>query len=323
MAASSTTLKNIHHMNTFVFVCVHWECCVGCRLCQLLPQNTERSHPCLVGSCIPCSWTLVKMQQISSCFRGSHHSLFGLGPSARFLVAWRTFSCRLTWDYPTSNFESPNIQFPVACPTPFKSSAFPRFDQRSQTSWRDFLTPFCSRSTRHGLAFAIGEHSFEISSWPFFHMALCFLTWSSERKSLKWLQEYIEKIHMNNRRKWFPFISWETSFGYNISELVFGVNIFDLDFWFQMDSVQQPIKNNSVSPGHVSHRCTAPFNFHFDHGFVVLKDVCTTETHLEKSVRLWVRNPPHWIDQPSVFFWPVGSWFWNKELHQFPGGLNV
>ena len=42
-----------------------------------------------------------------------------------FLVAWRTFSCRLTWEFSTSDFESPSIQFPGACPTLFLSSSFP------------------------------------------------------------------------------------------------------------------------------------------------------------------------------------------------------
>ena len=36
-----------------------------------------------------------------------------------------------------------------------------------------------------------------------------------------------------------PFIFRETPFGQNVSELVFGVNMFDLDLGFQMDSVEQ------------------------------------------------------------------------------------
>ena len=63
----------------------------------------------------------------------------------------------------------------------------------------------------------------------------------------------------------------ETSFGQHVSKLVFGDNIFDLDFGFQIDPVKQPIKSNSVGSGHVSHRGTSTFNYHFDHGFVVFK----------------------------------------------------
>ena len=50
-----------------------------------------------------------------------------------------------------------------------------------------------------------------------------------------------------------PLITRETLFGQHVSELVFGVTIFDLDFWLLIDSVEQPIKSNSVGSGHVSH----------------------------------------------------------------------
>ena len=50
-----------------------------------------------------------------------------------------------------------------------------------------------------------------------------------------------------------PLITRETSFGQNVSELVFGVDAFDLDFGIHINSIKQPIKCNSVSPGkHVS-----------------------------------------------------------------------
>ena len=86
------------------------------------------------------------------------------------------------------------------------------------------------------------------------------------------------RIHRENRnieetKKVIPFISRETSFGQNVSELVFGVNIFDLDLAFQIDPVEQQNKGNSVVTGIVSHRRTSSFNYHFDHGFVIFKDV--------------------------------------------------
>ena len=81
------------------------------------------------------------------------------------------------------------------------------------------------------------------------------------------------KAHdIEQTQKVIPLISRETSFSQNVSELVFGVNIFDLDLGFQVDSVKQPIKSNSVSPGHVSHRWTSSFSYLFDHGVVGLKD---------------------------------------------------
>ena len=47
------------------------------------------------------------------------------------------------------------------------------------------------------------------------------------------------------------------SLGQYFCELVFGVNVFDLDFGVQIDSIEQPIKNNSVGSGNMSH-CGTP-----------------------------------------------------------------
>ena len=68
-----------------------------------------------------------------------------------------------------------------------------------------------------------------------------------------------------------PFITCETSFGQNVSKLVFGVDVFDLDFGVQIDSIEQPIKCNSVGSGNMSHCRTPSFNDHLDHCFIVLK----------------------------------------------------
>ena len=70
-----------------------------------------------------------------------------------------------------------------------------------------------------------------------------------------------------------PLITCEMSFGQNVSELVYGVDVFDLDFGIQIDSIKQPVKRNSVSPGNMSHCGTPSFNDHFDHCFIVFKHV--------------------------------------------------
>ena len=62
-------------------------------------------------------------------------------------------------------------------------------------------------------------------------------------------------------------------------------------FWVQINSIKQPIKRNSVVSEHMSHRRTSTFNHHFDHGFIVVKDV-----HLDKNVCSWVRNPHQTTD---------------------------
>ena len=55
-------------------------------------------------------------------------------------------------------------------------------------------------------------------------------------------------------KKMIPFITREITFGQQVSDLVVGVNIFDLDFGFQINSVKQTVSRNSVGSGYVS-RC--------------------------------------------------------------------
>ena len=58
-----------------------------------------------------------------------------------------------------------------------------------------------------------------------------------------------------------------------LCNLVFGVNVSDLNLRIQVDSVSQPIKSNSVGSWHMSHCWTLAFDYHLDHGFSVLKHV--------------------------------------------------
>ena len=70
-----------------------------------------------------------------------------------------------------------------------------------------------------------------------------------------------------------PLITCEISFGQYVSELVLGVNIFDLDLWLQVNSVEQPIKRNAVGSRHMPHCLTSALTDHLDHSFVILKNV--------------------------------------------------
>ena len=54
-------------------------------------------------------------------------------------------------------------------------------------------------------------------------------------------------------QKMIPFIKCEISLCQYVCELVLGVNVFDLDFGVQIDSIEQPIKGNSVGSGNMSH----------------------------------------------------------------------
>ena len=70
-----------------------------------------------------------------------------------------------------------------------------------------------------------------------------------------------------------PFITCEISLGQYVSELIFGVDVFDLDLGVQINSIEQPIKSNSVGPGNMSHCGTSSLYDHLDHCFVVLKHI--------------------------------------------------
>ena len=58
-----------------------------------------------------------------------------------------------------------------------------------------------------------------------------------------------ENADIEQMEKMIPFITCEIALCQYVCELVFGVNIFDLDLWAQIDSVKQPIKRNSVGSG--------------------------------------------------------------------------
>ena len=72
-------------------------------------------------------------------------------------------------------------------------------------------------------------------------------------------------------QKMIPLITCEISLCQYVCELVFGVNVFDLDRGVQIDSIEQPIKSNSVGSGNMSHCGTPHFYDHLDHCFIVFK----------------------------------------------------
>ena len=78
-------------------------------------------------------------------------------------------------------------------------------------------------------------------------------------------------------QKMVPLITCEISLCQYVCELILGVNVFDLDFWVQIDSIKQPIKSNSVGSGNMSHCRTSSLYNHLDHNFVVFK-------HMSQSI---------------------------------------
>ena len=79
--------------------------------------------------------------------------------------------------------------------------------------------------------------------------------------------------NVEQAQKMIPFIKCEISLCQYVCELVLGVDVFDLDFGVQINSIKQPIKSNSVGPGNMSHRWTSTLHYHLDHGLIVFKHI--------------------------------------------------
>ena len=60
-----------------------------------------------------------------------------------------------------------------------------------------------------------------------------------------------------------PFITCEIPLVNMSASWVSGVDVFDLDFGVQINSIEQPIKSNPVGSGDVSHCRTSAFYNHF------------------------------------------------------------
>ena len=166
----------------------------------------------------------------------------------RFLVAWRTFSSRLTWEFSTRFWVA---GYPVWCLSDsFSFIAILRLDQGSQTWWEKNL--LLALSAHHQINSSCFCHRWAIVR----SRVLSSLRHGTNRKALLWpeREKALEmatrthgETHYIEHTQWvLPLISRETSFGQNVSKLFIGVNLFGLDLGFQVDSVQQPINSNSV-----------------------------------------------------------------------------
>ena len=83
----------------------------------------------------------------------------------------------------------------------------------------------------------------------------------------------LKGLMLNKQKKMIPFVTCEVSLCQHVCELVLGVNVFDLDFGVQIDSIKQPIKSNSVGSGNMSHCKASSLYDHLDHCFVVFKEI--------------------------------------------------
>ena len=200
-------------------------------------------------------------------------------------------------------FESPGIQF-GACPTLFLSLPFSGLTKDPKLGEKNLLLAlsahhqinsscFCHRwaivrsrvlsSLRHGTN----------------RKALSDLR---ERKLLKWPQEHMEKLIILNIHSGCFHSSPEKLPLVRMSANCLLVSTYLVWIWGSKLTLSN---NKSIATlwefGHMSHRQTSSLNHHLDHSFV-FKDV-----QLRFTLRRMCVGGYLILDQPSIFFWHVGS----------------
>ena len=130
-----------------------------------------------VAPCTGCP-ELVKLKVLSD------HLVFGVCSMHRVPSAIRTFSCRLTWEYPTSVFEAVCIGFLVAVSTSFRSSALTRLTRYSKFC-EEFLAPRAAWYQVDLSRFHWYHRLSFLNCWAFScsRLLTSFLTWRSAFRS--------------------------------------------------------------------------------------------------------------------------------------------
>ena len=258
------------HINTIV--CFRWESCINWWIPNFFSAKTEDiAHELMVRV-----FTMFcNSEHVESEYFLSSLAVWFWFSSSSFLLAWREFSCRFTWWSPISEWELGSTSCLDARSISFLSSAYPGLTRYPKLLWRDFLTPgipYHQRWLRYRRGRAFIRHRLLNA---FRHGALLSnLIGIVGKKIAKKATSIHREIHNVERtKKVIPFISWETSSGQNVSELVSGVHILDLDFAFQIDSFEQQIKSNSVGSGH---------------SFIIFKDVQLRLTLRKMFVSVYV-----------------------------------
>ena len=254
---------------------------------------------------------------LSSCFQKS--------------ACW-VFSCRLTWEFVGWISAWVPHQFPGAREhrlVLFRQSLDRRgcsnLEEGSSSHSTGCATPdswVWTSPSPNSLALVLPPVNLHWKSLLVLSLTWHSVSWSDKKITVMAAREHREMHDVEPTKKMIPLVTRGAPFGQHMSELVFGVNILDLNFWFQIDSVEQPIKRNPVGSGHVSHCWTSSFDDHLDH--IRCPQRCTTETPLEKNVCLWVRGPHATVDQHLGCSFSVGVLVlvflleWLPVPHQFP-----
>ena len=127
-----------------------------------------------------------------------------------------------------------------------------------------------------------------------------------------------EVAHVKRRQKMIPFITPPWSACLRVG---FWCKMFGLDFWVQIDSIDQPIKSNSVGSGNMSHRRASSLYDHLDHCFAVFKHIQQsflmrnwtlegTRSTLSKSLIILRDCLRPWVVWRQTTGLSVLSWFW-------------
>ena len=262
--------------------CFHWKCWVTCCNSQLSLVGNGRSSSCFDGFC---TWyfEILSLESLSV-----QASLYGQGTKI-FLchlvskdLNFELFLVSFFENFRLLGFVWSPYKFPCSSLTTLSFVGILPVDQTSLILRRIF--PRAQRTAYHqvdGSRLCWNHWYWFRHRWTFTGSRFWISLWHgpllSDRTRKKIAEmaarENRETHHVEQTKKMVPLVTRETLFRLSVSKLVFGVHIFDFDLRFLVNSVEQPIKRNSVVSGHVSHCWTSSFDNHFDDSFVVFRNV--------------------------------------------------
>ena len=211
-----------------------------------------------------------------------------------------------TWeDHLSSMFQSENFEELASNTSLHACLLHIERAQRCVLTFRfDFPRTFrCSGGKYIRIPHAVSWH--QIHHWLWFCCDSFFtcIFWCSFRHRFK-IIDGTDMVDVEQAQKMIPFITCEVSLCQYVCELVFGVNVFDLDLGIQIDSVKQTIKNNSVGSGNMTHCLTSSLYDHLDHCLVVFKHI--QQSFLTRRIDVWGNEINIvWIINPMNF---VSRW---------------
>ena len=267
---SSTWILNIFQINTFVFIYLHWECCVVRVFHASQIWCWRNKSPCAVGErrcfLITLCWELILPHAVCS---GQWNILLSIRLSVLDFWSWNG---------------SPAVSsgYFYFC----SLIGIHRIEQRSQTSWRCVLILLLAQH-QTWRRFHRWRALFEVVLWPFSSWRVA--VYDDRQKESHWYGYKNTSInyYVEQTKKVIPFISWETSLGQNVGVLVFGINTIALDcfgpsWYFQLAAPAQ-----LCEVGYVSYRPASAFDNHLHCCFNVFTKKFKPEHRSEKVFCAW------------------------------------